>query len=506
MMRGLVTDAFRWWVKARPDAPALSLDDETLTYRELDIWTDQVADALRKRGVGKGSVVGIGGVNTIEWCVAAVSCLKIGAILAPFSYRFTPREISMMIDDCAPMLILTDATQRQKLVELLENGKSFEIHDLETLRGMKVGETKCPPLEADPALPIAIVYTSGTTGRPKGVIYTHQSTLSFITEILFKEPMAPDDFRLLFVLPLFTMGGLFHILLHALSRGGWATLTRSFSPADALNIMVERRISYMPGVPGIWEQISLLPDFQNSDLSHLRFATVGGARVSPKLLQAYFERGVSLRHIYGMTEIGGYGTLPRQQEAQSQPETCGDGSMFTQFRVTREDGTSTEPNEVGQILLRGPAMMPGYWGNDEATKNLIVDGWIYTGDLGSIDGLGRLTFVDRKKDMIISGGFNISPMEIENVILEHPGIEEVVVIPVPDPRFGETPAAIIHVKGELNIPRLMQSLKTKLADYKVPRYVVPCQEPLPRMLSGKIARRQLLEEYATIPERFERVR
>jgi fatty-acyl-CoA synthase len=507
-MHALWTDAFGWWAKARPDATALRLGDDALTYRQVDQWSDRIAADLGSRGVRVGDVVAIGGTNSLEWCLAALGCIKAGAVLAPFSFRFTPREIGVLVDDCSPQLVYADESQYPKLQDVLAGGGTFQLVALRDVRHLRSGPVSRfhPDRELDPSAPLAIIYTSGTTGRPKGVVYTHRTVLAFMTEILFKDPIPPEEFRLLFVLPLFTLGGTIYSLCQCLGRGGTFILTTGFSPREALDLLVRHRVSYMAAVPGIYEQIASLPGFKDVHLSHLKFASVGGARVSPTLVRTYHQRGVMLRHMYGMTEVGGYGSLPRTSDALAHPESCGDGSIFTKIKLIRPDGSETAPGEIGEILMRGPAMTPGYWRNRKATDELIVDGWIRSGDLGVRQENGLLRFVDRMKDMIISGGFNISPIEIENTIIEHAGVEEVAVIPVPDPRFGETPAAILYAKAQIDVPALIAELNGKLADYKVPRYVVQVAEPLPRMPSGKIARRALIEEYATIAERHPRVR
>ncbi len=215
---------------------------------------------------------------------------------------------------------------------------------------------------------------------------------------------------------------------------------------------------------------------------------------------------MQLRQIYGQTEIGGSATVMPRDEAAEHPDKCGWGGIFTKIRVVDASGNDCAPGETGQILLRGPGMMPGYWRNEDATKATLIDGWLHTGDLGKLDENGYLTYVDRLKDMIISGGLNISPAEIESVINQIPEVEEVAVISVPDAKFGETPAALVKAAPGLTEADVVEFCNRRLADFKVPRYVVLLDEPLPRMASGKIAKRELRDTYADVPDTHRKVR
>jgi len=215
---------------------------------------------------------------------------------------------------------------------------------------------------------------------------------------------------------------------------------------------------------------------------------------------------VLLRQIYGLTEGGGSITVNPRRFAVDKPEMCGRGGPFTRFKTVRPDGADCEPGEEGEILIQGPAVTPGYWNNPDATRAAFVDGWLRTGDLGVVDEDGLLRMVDRLKDMIISGGINIAPAEIENTIAAIDDVEEVAVIPVPDDKFGETPAAVVKLRRPVPAEQIIAYCNEHLADYKVPRYVVELDKPLPRMASGKIAKRILKELLPDIPSTFPRVR
>jgi fatty-acyl-CoA synthase len=294
--------------------------------------------------------------------------------------------------------------------------------------------------------------------------------------------------------------------MHYTTQGCTIYMVPQFDALKALRLIERERITCFGAVPAFFEFIAALPEFADADLSSIRLATAGGARVSRQLLDTYRAKGVIIRQIYGQTEVGGNATMMPEHLAMDAPEKCGWGSVFMDLRVVRPDGSDCAPGETGEILMRSPSLMQGYWRNPEETARTIRDGWLYSGDLGVLDEQGMLTFVDRLKDLIISGGLNISAAEVERVITEFPGIVEALVIAAPDPKFGETPLAVIHGPQEPNIPALIKHCDANLANYKVPRYVVFSPEPLPRLATGKLSKPAVRERYADAHQRLPRVR
>jgi fatty-acyl-CoA synthase len=497
----VLSDALKWWVKARPDATALVFGDEEVTYRHLGEWSDRVATDLAARGVGPGTVVAVAGANSIEWCIAALATFKSGATLTPFNFRFTPTEYGQLIDNCSPVVAFADETESKKLEDARMPDREFDILPLAGVRDLEEGPTVPFRVVIDPDAPALLAYTSGTTGLPKGVILTHTSMFASLFDLMLRDPMPPEATTQLLALPLFTLGGIEYALAHTVARGGKLIVMKELDPELALRLLAEHKVSQINGVPVIYERMSAVEGFDKLDLSHIKLANIGGARVSGSLLKAWHDRGVALRQLYGMTEIGGSGTVPRPDDALARPEFCGDGSVFTEFRTVRADDSDCDPGEEGQILMRGPGMMRGYWNNQKATEEMIVDGWIHSGDLGVLDEDGYLRFVDRLKDMVISGGFNISPTEVENAIAETPGVIEVSVIAIPDKKWGEVPAAIIYADRPIDRDTLIKELRQKLAGFKVPGHIVQIDKPLPRMVSGKIAKRKLAAEYAHLGDK-----
>jgi fatty-acyl-CoA synthase len=281
---------------------------------------------------------------------------------------------------------------------------------------------------------------------------------------------------------------------------------RDFDPSRAVGLIERHAIQAMFGVPLIFDAMAKTPEFADADLSSLKTALTGGAAVPVPLLKAWSEKSVKLRQIYGMTEAGGVATGTLVKDADEHPDTCGTGSIFTKFKVVREDGTECEPGEPGEIVLSGPGVTPGYWQDPDSTASALREGWLHSGDLGVTQEDGRLKFVDRIKDLIISGGINLSPVEIEQVIAQVDDVDEVAVISAADEKFGETPAAIVVANGERNAQRIIDECGRLLADYKVPRYVIFRDEPLPRLPSGKLAKVAIRKEYADIPSTHAKVR
>lgn len=507
-MSGTVIDALTWWARISPDAIAIDFDGDPVTYEQLNTWVDGVAAMLADTGVDVGDRVSIVGPNTLEWCVAALAACKLGAIVAPFNHRMVARELGDLVGDCEPSVVFCDETLRDRLEEVQRLGAAFVLkslqRDVAPLRGQQ--HAPIPNRAVNLTDPTAIVYTSGTTGKPKGVIFTHATIAGEMHEWHLVEPIMPQGLRPLLVLPLFTAAGFIWGVARVVLHGGTLLLQPSFVPARALEVLMEQRATCLTGPPIIFEQISRVAGFEHADLSTVTTAHCGGARVPADLLIKWQKQGVSLRQIYGQTEVGGSATAMPREEAALYPEKCGWGGIFTKIRVVDPDGNDLPPGGQGQILVRGPGVMPGYWRNEKATAETIVDGWVHTGDIGMLDEKGYLTYVDRKKDLIISGGLNISPMEIELVLQDLPGVTEVAVISVADEKFGETPAALIHATRPMAASEVVTWCNARLADYKVPRYVHFIDEDLPRMASGKIAKRQLTATYADLPQRQSKVR
>jgi fatty-acyl-CoA synthase len=482
-------------------------EGDTVSYAELHAWSDRVAAMLAERGIAAGDRVGTLAGNRLEYFVAVIAVLKTGGVIVPMSTRLTVGEIVALTESSTPEIVIVDDACAETAGEAAAQGCGYALAHMSELTAQRTGgPTPFPRVEVDPDEPAALIYTSGTTGTPKGVIFTNRSILSFISEWGLTEDGFNHDMRQLMLLPLGGAPGAIWGVIHVAVRGATMYLEREFRPAEAITALSEHRITCLLGVPILYEQIASEPAFADADLSSWTTAHVGGARVSEQMLRTYGAKGVLLRQLYGMTEAGGSACVNEKDDAVDQPEMCGRGSMFTQIRVVRSDGSDCEPGEPGEILIKGPSITPGYWRDPEATAETIVDGWLHSGDLGTLDETGNLRMLDRLKDLIISGGLNISPTEIENVIDDLDAVVEVAVIAADDEKFGETPAAIVRLSGELSSEGIVAHCNEHLADFKVPRYVIVTDEPLPRMASGKLAKRIIREQYPDIAAAHAKVR
>ncbi len=508
-MAATVGSALSWWAKTKGDQPAIVVvDDDTLTYRDLHDWSGRFARELAGRGIKPGDRVGLVATNCLQWPVAALGVLKSGAVLVPLNPRFKAAEIRKTADDAEVTAIIAAPGQRDAVVAARSASQDFSVLDLDAVEALRSGAPDDFRVDPQPNEPIAVIFTSGSTGLSKGVVLTSRTLLDIVLEnTLTEEGMRPGTVTLL-VLPLAFTPGLVYGLLITSVLGGTLVVERELNPSRAVTLIEKHRVRALFGVPLIFEALSRAPEFADADLSSLQTTIVGGAAVPLDLLRRWADKGVLLRQIYGMTEAGGVATATVKSEALDHPDTCGSGSIFTEVRVMAADGSFAAPGEPGELVVRGPGVTPGYWQDPETTAAAIRDGWLHSGDLGTCDEQGRIAFVDRLKDLIISGGINISPVELEAAIGALDGVAEVAVLPAPDPRFGETPAAIITVAPghHLDEARVVAHCATVLADYKVPRYVVLRTEPLPRLPSGKIDKKVIREQYGDIADRFARAR
>jgi fatty-acyl-CoA synthase len=508
-----VARAVWWWARTCPERQAIVTDDDAVDYHGLQQWALATAGFLREEGVRRGDRVAIVGVSSLEWCVAAIAAFSMGAVVAPFNWRLTSSELRGLVDLCEPTIVLADAEFIDKVAALTNKELPFSTHDLREV----VASRRTAPAQPVPTLetglemidlddPVAIVFTSGTTGNPKGVIFNSRTISSLEYEWRLAEEIGPHGLRVLGVLPMFTAAGVIYNLSRPMLSGGVLFLQPKLDPPRALEILRDEGITTLNGPPIIYEQIAAVPGFASAWLEHVTCAWVGGARVASELLTTWRARGVALRQMYGQTEIGGCATAMPADGALEHPEKCGFGGPFTSVRVVTPDGRDCAPGTPGEIIVRGPSVTPGYWRNEEATKAALRDGWWHSGDLGVLDEHGLLTFIDRIGDVINSGGLKISPAEVERVIAGLKGVVEVAVIGVPDAKFGQTPAVIVYTDGPVDAAAIVAHCNEHLADYKVPRYVIESEDLLPRMASGKIAKRDLARQFADAPERFPKVR
>lgn len=505
-MATTIVSALRWWGRTKPDDPALVIADDTVSFSTLHHWSSRVARALATdHRVGPGEAVCLLGGNTVEWGAAAYGVLKAGAILQPISPRAVGPELKKTIDDVGARVVIVQDLFEPVVESAQDLGADVEVISLAAVGALREGEPDEFVMDVDPDDPAMILWTSGTTGRSKGVIFTNRTALNIVFEASLTEAGLHVGTSILLVLPLAFTPGVMWGLFMAHVLGSKLVVQEQLDPSGAVGLLQEHRIEALFGVPQVFAAISSAPEFAGADLSSLRTTVTGGAPVPLPLLETWAAKGVKLRQIYGMTEAGGVATATLAVDADAHPDSCGTGSIFTETAVMRDDGTFADLDEPGELVLRGPGMTPGYWQDPDATAEAIRDGWIHSGDLGVAQGPdGRIKFLDRMKDLIITGGINISPVEIEATIEAIDGVEEVAVIRADDEKFGETPAAI--VVGDVEVEAVVAHCNEQLADIKVPRYVVVRDKPLPRLPNQKLDKVAIRGEYENIAQLHPKVR
>ncbi|MDX2276927.1 MAG: class I adenylate-forming enzyme family protein [Hyphomonadaceae bacterium] len=489
-----ITRALQWWRREQPNRIAVHYEGEEITFAELYDWALRIADYLRANGVKPGDRVSGVAENSIQYAALIVGVVLCGAIHAPISFRSSARELRRALDVLTPTLVFADETRAPVAEEALESKEASKLRALDEVRAVRSASTAGAVHLSAPDDPLFIISTSGSTGEPKGVVYTHRSFMTYSAEFALMEPECCNGGSVFATGPFSSSSGTI-LLLQFLATGATVYSQRHFNAADALRLIQEKQIRVFLASTIFFERIAALPEFATADLSCLKFAQIGGARVNPALLARYRERGVILRQAYGCTEAGG-AWAARDETALTEPEKCGSGAMFTEFAIAGENGGLAPAGVPGEILIRSACLSAGYWNNEKATAEAFRDGWLHTGDRGVLDERGNLTFIDRIKDIIISGGLNISAMEVESVVAEAPGVQEVAVLSAQDDQFGETPMAVVYGDEKaIDVSAIIAHCNAHLANFKVPRYIAVEADPLPRLPSGKISKVMLRRKY-----------
>jgi len=479
---------------------------ERLTYGELDSRAVGVARVWRETlGLAKGDRFALLADNRIEILDAFFAAPKSGVVLVPLGTRLTPRELAGILEDARPAGLFYGAEHAETVKALKELVSIDHWVALDEpagagdplLRDLAAALPQSPWTRerCDPEDLWCLLYTSGTTGKPKGVMLPQRMIVwnGFNTVVGWQ--LRADDVSPIFT-PLYHAGGLAAFLVPIFTIGGTIVLHRGFAAAEVWRILESERCTVVLGVPTIFKLLMEDPGFATADLSHVRWLISGGAPLPTYLIDAYQKRGVAFKQGYGLTEVGVNCFAMTVEDSVAKPGSIGKPMMFTETRLIGEDGLEAPAGEVGELLLRGPHVCRGYWNNPEATAAALdVDGWFHTGDLARRDADGFHFIAGRKKDMIISGGVNVYPAEIEGELLLHPAVRDAAVIGVPHPTWGEMGVAFIVPVGEPPAPDdLAAFLAEKLAKYKIPRELV-FVDALPRTPYGKVVKGELRERY-----------
>ncbi len=488
-----------WWSRVDPNKHAVAFEDRRVGYAALNENVNRLANALTKRfGVKRGDRIGCLLTNSIPYYEIVFACAKIGARLVPFNIRLTGPEIAHIARDCAPAVLFTEDRFLPVLASTGANPPGMHVvnlndGDVQDLRNE--GSPQEPEDQGRWEDDFAVLYTSGTTGFPKGAVLSQQSILAVTHNMIAAFGHSHRD-RFLLQLPLCFTGALIPLSMPVFHAGGTVFLEKDFVPDRSLELIEKEKITLSCGVPTLWKRVADEAGFAAADFSSLRLVLCGGAPVPIRLLRTYHEKGVPFTAGYGLTEGGGFNMyLPPDQATRKSGGYI--PLLWNDVRAVDEEGRAVSPGEIGEILIKGPTVMRGYWNNPGATRETIRKGWLYTGDLARVDEEGYFFIVDRAKDMIVSGGLNTYPAEVENVIYSFPKVSQAAVIGLPHEVWGEMVAAVVVPKtGETIAEKeLITFCRERLADYKCPKRVL-VSESLPLSAAGKVLKRLLREKYS----------
>jgi len=498
------------WLSRRavlhPEKEAVVFGEVRLTYRELNERSNRCAHALEALGIGPGDRVAIYSLNSNQFIETVFACAKIGAIVVPLNVRLSPPEIEYILKDSGAEAIVAGSDLVGMIEGILRAAEIKHLiivgdaaleksHAFESLLEGRSCDDPCLTQTGDQDGAVFLMYTSGTTGKPKGAIITH--TNLFWNSLNCMHGFRLDaDTRFLVSVPLFHAGGLNGGVIPTIYAGGTVILEPFFNPQATLELVQKERITFLGGVPVMFQMILDVPDFDTYDLSSIKTIMAGAMPVPVPLIEAYREKNITFQQCYGLTEATTSVLYLRHEDALRKVGSVGKPFFHVEVRIVKDDGSPAGPGEVGEILVKGGNVMRGYWGWPEETARTIRDGWLHTGDMATVDEEGYVFIVDRKKDIIISGGENIYPAEVEEVLSRHPKVQEVGVIAAEDPKWGESVRAVIVPKaGQApTLEEITAFCESRLARFKHPRSLVLVDE-IPRNALGKILRRILRERY-----------
>jgi fatty-acyl-CoA synthase len=477
------------------------------TYREMNRRANRLAGFLREQGVGRGDRVGMLAMNCVEFLDAFFACGKLGAVFVPFNWRSHPRELSELVQQTGPKVLLFGDDFRAAIAEIASEcacvktwlhldgeGAAGSLPYEATLATRTVEAVRDDAVEAEDI--VCLLFTGGTTGLPKGAQISYRMIAWNTLNTVIHE-LARGDVTLTHT-PLFHTGALFVYTLPLLTLGGTVVIMRKWTADDMLDLIERERVTVLFCVPTQYQMMMQSPRFATANLKSLRFLTSGGAPLPVPITRAYREQhGVVFKQGFGMTEFGPGIFSMGPEFAETKAGSIGKPNYFVDARIVDDDNRPLPPGEVGELVLKGPSCSTGYFNNPEASRAAVdAEGWFHTGDMARVDGDGFYFIADRKKDMFISGGENVYPAEIEKVLYEHPAVAQCAVIGVPDEKWGEVGRAVIVKKpgADATEEALLQFCRDNLAKYKVPKSVL-FVDAMPISAAGKILKRELKEKF-----------
>jgi fatty-acyl-CoA synthase len=485
-----------------------------ITYREWNRAANRTANFLGQRlGVGKGERVAVLAANSVEYLDVWFALGKIGGVLQNLNWRLAARELAPLVADAAPKALIYSGEFASLVNELRAHAPGVQHYvaldrqaaEDDVLFGERDRLSDAPPpeVELDWDDPWVICYTGGTTGTPKGAVLTHRSIAANSVNTIVSWGLTPDDVAVLDA-PLFHTGGLNVFTAPLVHVGGTSLVCKRFDPAQLFDLIRRARVTLYFGVPTMFLMLQQHPDWETADFARLKVVISGGAPCPRAVFEKFWARGVDFKTGYGLTEAGPNNFWLPRQDVRAKPGAVGFPLFHVDVKVCRPDGSECAPDEAGELVIRGPHVCAGYWNNPTATAEAIHPlpsdpagpAWLHTGDLARRDADGYYYIVGRLKDMIISGGENVYPAEVEDVIHAHPAVAEAAVIGMPHPKWGEVGRAVVVIRpgAHLGEAELLDFVRGRLAAYKVPRSVVFVSE-LPKTGANKVDKRLLAEKY-----------
>jgi fatty-acyl-CoA synthase len=478
--------------------------ERRFTYAQFDDRISRLATHLRDRlKIERRDRVAVLALNTTDTLEVQFACGRLGAVFLPLNTRLTVPELQFIVGDAAPKVMIHDGDLAETALSVAKLCNVSSLLLLGAGGAYEAAIASSKPLDGREHVTLddisTIMYTSGTTGQPKGAIITHGMTFWNCVNLGGPAYIMPSS-TLLTVLPLFHTGGLNCYTNPVLHAGGTVLIMRAFDPGTALQLISDpsRGINQFFGVPAIYQFMAQHPSFEGADFGRLVICGVGGAPMPVPLLKVWEARGVALQQGYGMTETSPAVLTLDREDAARKAGSAGKPVLHTEVRIVRPDGSDTDVDELGELWVKGPNVTPGYWNRPEANASSFTDGWLHTGDATRVDADGFYYIVDRWKDMYISGGENVYPAEVESVLHQLAAIAEAAVIGIPDAQWGEVGMAIVAVKPgqSLTEAEISAHCAANLARFKCPR-LIAFVDALPRNATGKIHKPTLRKNFSS---------
>lgn len=508
--RHTLGDLLRRTARRSPGKLAIRCGSVAWSYAELDALCDRLAGGLTARGIACGDRVAILARNSHAYAALRFALARLGAVLVPINFMLTAHEAAYILRHCGARMLCVDSelagrgreaaaldTAVEQLLWLPDEGGSAPAGDLPSLQEIMDGPTAVSTADFDGRSLAQIIYTSGTESLPKGAMLTHEAVIwQYVSCIVDGEIQESDT--VLHAMPLYHCAQLDVFLGPCVYVGATNVITSKPTPDNLLQMMAAHGINSFFAPPTVWISLLRSPVFESCDLSALRKGYYGASIMPVEVLHELQRRlpGVRLWNFYGQTEIAPLATVLKPEEQLTRAGSAGRAVFNVETRVVDEQGADVAPGQIGEIVHRSPQLLAGYYRDEERTQAAFTGSWFHSGDLATIDDSGYITIVDRKKDMIKSGGENVASREVEEAIYALPQVSEVAVIGLPDPRWIEAVTAVIVLRSgqTLTATEVVQHCHARLAPFKVPKQVV-FAESLPKNPSGKLLKRELRERY-----------